>query len=123
MAPSAELVEQLRTTIPELPWLARKRIQEEWGITDEVMRDLVNNGVIDWSPRPSNTARRASRPAHGGQLPVQKANERGVAVSELAITPAQVAVVVKLVDDGKLFTKRPGRWSRACWPARVSLSR
>ncbi len=47
VAPSAELVEQLRGTIPELPWLQRNRIQEEWGISDEVMRDLVNNGVID----------------------------------------------------------------------------
>ncbi|PWQ89045.1 Asp-tRNA(Asn)/Glu-tRNA(Gln) amidotransferase GatCAB subunit B, partial [Enterococcus faecium] len=42
VAPSAELVERLRTTIPEYPWLSRKRIQQEWGIADEVMRDLVN---------------------------------------------------------------------------------
>ena len=42
VAPSREWVEQLRDTIPELPWLSRKRIQEEWGISDEVMRDLVN---------------------------------------------------------------------------------
>ena len=41
VAPSAELVEQLRGTIPELPWLLRKRIQDDWGISDEVMRDLV----------------------------------------------------------------------------------
>src|ERR1700742_4010093 len=47
VAPSAELVEELRGTIPELPWLLRKRIQDDWGISDEVMRDLVNNGVID----------------------------------------------------------------------------
>ena len=47
VAPSAELVEQLRGTIPELPWLPRNRIQDDWGISDEVMRDLVNNGVID----------------------------------------------------------------------------
>ena len=47
VAPDAELVERLRQTIPELPWLRRKRIQEEWGISDEVMRDLVNAGAID----------------------------------------------------------------------------
>ena len=47
VAPSAELVERLRGTIPELPWLQRNRIQQDWGISDEVMRDLVNNGVID----------------------------------------------------------------------------
>jgi aspartyl-tRNA(Asn)/glutamyl-tRNA(Gln) amidotransferase subunit B len=36
---------------------------------------------------------------------VQKANEIGVAVSDLPITPAQVATVVKLIDDGKLSNK------------------
>jgi aspartyl-tRNA(Asn)/glutamyl-tRNA(Gln) amidotransferase subunit B len=106
VAPSDELVEQLRTTIPELPWLSRKRIQEEWGISDEVMRDLVNNGAIDLVAAtvahgaPSESAR-----ALWGNFLVQKANERGVAVSELAIGPAQVAAVIKLVDEGKLSNK------------------
>jgi aspartyl-tRNA(Asn)/glutamyl-tRNA(Gln) amidotransferase subunit B len=36
---------------------------------------------------------------------VQKANEAGVELDALAITPAQVAAVVKLVDDGKLSNK------------------
>ena len=36
---------------------------------------------------------------------MQKANEIGVAVPDLAITPAQVAAVVKLVDEGKLSNK------------------
>src|SRR6201747_2972920 len=77
VAPSDELVEQLRTTIPELPWLSRKRIQEEWGISDEVMRDLVNNGAIDLVAAtvahgaPSESAR-----ALWGNFLVQKANER-----------------------------------------------
>ena len=45
--PSSDLVERLRQTIPELPWLRRKRIQQDWGISDEVMRDLVNAGAVD----------------------------------------------------------------------------
>ncbi|HEX5144918.1 MAG TPA: Asp-tRNA(Asn)/Glu-tRNA(Gln) amidotransferase subunit GatB [Mycobacterium sp.] len=106
VAPSRELVEQLRTTIPELPWLARKRIQEDWGISDEVMRDLVNAGAVDLvaatvaAGAPSEAAR-----AWWGNFLVQKANETGVAVSDLNITPAQVAAVVKLVDEGKLSNK------------------
>jgi aspartyl-tRNA(Asn)/glutamyl-tRNA(Gln) amidotransferase subunit B len=106
VAPSAELVEKLRTTIPELPWLQRNRIQEEWGISDEVMRDLVNNGVIDLvtATVAAGASSEAAR-AWWGNFLVQKANERGVLASELAITPAQVAEVVKLVDDGKLSNK------------------
>ncbi|WP_199253558.1 Asp-tRNA(Asn)/Glu-tRNA(Gln) amidotransferase subunit GatB [Mycolicibacterium mengxianglii] len=106
VAPSAELVERLRGTIPELPWLSRKRIQDDWGISDEVMRDLVNNGVIDLvtATVAAGASSEAAR-AWWGNFLVQKANEVSVAVSDLAITPAQVAAVVKLVDEGKLSNK------------------
>ncbi len=106
VAPSRELVEQLRGTIPELPWLARKRIQSEWGVSDEVMRDLVNAGAVELvaatvaAGAPSEAAR-----AWWGNFLVQKANESAVELDALAITPAQVAAVVKLVDDGKLSNK------------------
>jgi aspartyl-tRNA(Asn)/glutamyl-tRNA(Gln) amidotransferase subunit B len=106
VAPSAELVERLRGTIPELPWLQRNRIQEDWGISDEVMRDLVNNGVIDLVTETvaAGASSEAAR-AWWGNFLVQKANEGAVAVSDLAITPAQVAAVVKLVEGGKLSNK------------------
>jgi aspartyl-tRNA(Asn)/glutamyl-tRNA(Gln) amidotransferase subunit B len=106
VAPSRELVEQLRQTIPELPWLSRKRIQEEWGVSDEVMRDLVNAGAVELVTEtvkhgaPSEQAR-----AWWGNFLVQKANEANIELDELAITPAQVAAVIALVDEGKLSNK------------------
>ncbi|MCV7357317.1 Asp-tRNA(Asn)/Glu-tRNA(Gln) amidotransferase subunit GatB [Mycolicibacterium fluoranthenivorans] len=106
IAPGADLVERLRTTIPELPWLARKRIQQEWGVSDEVMRDLVNNGAIDMvAATVAHGASSEAARAWWGNFLVQKANEIGVAVSDLAITPKQVAAVVELVDGGKLSNK------------------
>ncbi|MEO7077713.1 MAG: Asp-tRNA(Asn)/Glu-tRNA(Gln) amidotransferase subunit GatB, partial [Rhodococcus sp. (in: high G+C Gram-positive bacteria)] len=33
VAPSSELVERMRATIPELPWLQRNRIQQDWGVS------------------------------------------------------------------------------------------
>lgn len=106
VAPSPELVERLRATIPELPWLQRNRIQQDWGISDEVMRDLVNNGVIDLvtATVAEGASSEAARALWGNFL-VEKANEAGVTASELAITPKQVAAVVKLVDEGKLSNK------------------
>jgi aspartyl-tRNA(Asn)/glutamyl-tRNA(Gln) amidotransferase subunit B len=106
VAPSAELVDRLRATIPELPWLQRNRIQQDWGISDEVMRDLVNNGVIDLvtATVAAGASSEAAR-AWWGNFLVQKANESGQAVSDLPITPKQVAAVQKLVDDGKLSNK------------------
>ena len=106
MAPSAELVERLRGTIPELPWLPRNRIQEDWGISDEVMRDLVNNGAIDLvAATVEHGASSEAARAWWGNFLVQKANEARFRVDELPITPAQVAAVVKLVDEGKLSNK------------------
>lgn len=106
VAPSAELVERLRTTIPELPWLSRKRIQQEWGIADEVMRDLVNIGALDLiAATVEHGASSDAARAWWGNFLVQKANESGVDLEALPITPAQVAAVVKLVDDGKLSNK------------------
>jgi aspartyl-tRNA(Asn)/glutamyl-tRNA(Gln) amidotransferase subunit B len=70
------------------------------------MRDLVNNGVIDLvtatvaAGAPSEAAR-----AWWGNFLVQKANEAGIEIDALAITPVQVAAVVKLIDDGKLSNK------------------
>lgn len=106
VAPSAEWVDELRNTIPELPWLARKRIQDEWGISDEVMRDLVNAGAVDLvAATVKHGASSESARAWWGNFLVQKANEAGTELDALAITPEQVAKVVALVDEGKLSNK------------------
>ncbi|OBK62530.1 aspartyl/glutamyl-tRNA amidotransferase subunit B [Mycobacterium gordonae] len=106
VAPSRELVERLRHTIPELPWLIRKRIQDEWGFSDEVMRDLVNAGAVELIAETVKHGA-ASKDARSwwGNFLLQKANEAGISLEELAITPAQVAEVIALVDQGKLSNK------------------
>jgi aspartyl-tRNA(Asn)/glutamyl-tRNA(Gln) amidotransferase subunit B len=106
VAPSADLVERLRGTLPELPWLRRKRIQEEWGVSDEVMRDLVNAGAVELvAATVEHGASSEGARAWWGNFLVQKANEAGVELDALPITPAQIAEVVRLVDDGKLSNK------------------
>ena len=106
VAPSAELVERLRRTLPELPWLRRKRIQQEWGVSDEVMRDLVNAGAVELvaATAERGASSEAARALWGNFL-VQKANEKGVALRELPITPGQVAAVLGLIEEGKLTNK------------------
>jgi aspartyl-tRNA(Asn)/glutamyl-tRNA(Gln) amidotransferase subunit B len=106
VAPGADLVERLRGTLPELPWLRRKRIQQEWGVSDEVMRDLVNVGAVELvaATVEQGASSEAAR-AWWGNFLVQKAIEAGVDLDALAIKPAQVAEVVKLVDDGELSNK------------------
>jgi len=106
VAPSAELVERLRRTIPEYPWLRRKKIQQEWGVSDEVMRDLVNAGAVELvAATVEHGVSSEKARAWWGNFLVQKANEAGVDLDALPITPAQVATVVALVDEGKLSNK------------------
>jgi aspartyl-tRNA(Asn)/glutamyl-tRNA(Gln) amidotransferase subunit B len=106
VAPTTELVERLRKTIPELPWLRRKRIQQQWGVSDEVMRDLVNAGAVELvAATVEHGASSETARAWWGNFLVQKANEAGIDLDQLPITPAQVAAVVKLVDEGKLSVK------------------
>ncbi|MGI9126019.1 MAG: Asp-tRNA(Asn)/Glu-tRNA(Gln) amidotransferase subunit GatB [Mycobacterium sp.] len=106
VAPSPELIERLRGTIGELPWLARKRIQQDWGVSDEVMRDLVNAGAVELvSATVGHGVSSEAARAWWGNFLVQKANEAGVELDTLPITPKQVADVITLVDEGKLSNK------------------
>ena len=47
VAPPREWVAELRAGMPELPAARRRRVKEEWGLSDEELRDLVNAGAID----------------------------------------------------------------------------
>ena len=76
-------------------------------MSDEVMRDLVNAGAVDLviATVDQGASSEQARAWWGNFLVQDKANEPGVELDELPITPAQVAAVVALVDDGKLTTK------------------
>lgn len=101
-----EWVEEIRATLPELPWVRRARLQEEWGISDAEMRDLVNAGALEpiLATVEAGTTADEARAWWVNYLSAA-ARERNVELEALAITPAQVAEVVGLVKEGKLTTK------------------
>ncbi|AKK10933.1 Asp-tRNA(Asn)/Glu-tRNA(Gln) amidotransferase subunit GatB [Corynebacterium uterequi] len=101
-----EWVEQIRATLPELPWLRRARIQQEWQLSDEEMRDLVNAGALDLIVSTVEAGASADEArAWWVSYLAGKANEQGVELGELPISPEQVARVIALVREGKLTTK------------------
>lgn len=106
IAPSEEWVERLRGTMPEMPWQRRKRIQAEWQLTDEELRDLINTGAADLA---AATVEAGADPTSARnwwvQYLTQQANAREVELAELPVTPAQIARVIALVDSGALTTK------------------
>ncbi|MCZ4518664.1 Asp-tRNA(Asn)/Glu-tRNA(Gln) amidotransferase subunit GatB [Rhodococcus ruber] len=103
VAPNADWIEELRGTLPELPWLRRGRIQKDWGVSDEEMRDLVNSGALELvaATVDAGASPQAARSWWVSYLS-QQANVAGVELADLSITPAQVAEVAALVSDGKL---------------------
>jgi len=106
MAPDAQWVEQLRATLPELPWQRRARIQADWGVSDEEMRDLRNAGALDLvaATVDAGAAPEQARSWWVAYL-AQQANTQGVALDALAITPVQLARVIALVAEGALNNK------------------
>src|SRR4051794_26593039 len=103
VAPPREWVEELRLTLPEPPPVLRARRQAAWGFTELEMRDVVNAGAVGLIEETvaAGASPSAARKWWLGEI-ARTANERGVALDELPVTPADVARVVALVDGGSL---------------------
>ena len=107
VAPSREWVEELRATLPEPPAQRRARLQEAWGFTDLEMRDVLGNeGSIDLidATVAAGASAASARKWWLGEL-ARRANEAGVDLAEVGVTPAQVAAVQALVDAGTVNDK------------------
>jgi aspartyl-tRNA(Asn)/glutamyl-tRNA(Gln) amidotransferase subunit B len=106
VAPSRAWVEELRATLPELPNLRKLRLQGDWGFTDLELQDVVNAGALDVieATVAAGASPQAARKWWLTEL-ARRANEAGVELAELAITPAQVAEVQGLVDAGTVNDK------------------
>ncbi|MDF5753402.1 Asp-tRNA(Asn)/Glu-tRNA(Gln) amidotransferase subunit GatB [Spongiactinospora sp. TRM90649] len=106
IAPDPQWVESLREGMPEQPRVRRARLQSEWGASDLDMRSMHNADAIDLveatvaAGAPAADARKWWM----GEL-ARRANEAGTGLSELAITPVQVARVCALVAEGAVNDK------------------
>jgi aspartyl-tRNA(Asn)/glutamyl-tRNA(Gln) amidotransferase subunit B len=106
IAPSREWVDELCTTLPEPPREHRARLQAEWGLSDLEMRDVVGAGALLMVEQTvaAGASAQAARKWWLTEL-ARRANARGVELSELPITPGQVAQVQALVDAGRVNDK------------------
>ena len=109
-----EMVEEIRAAMPELPAARRARVQKEWELSDEELRDVVNAGALD----PIEDSIKAGATPAGarkwwmGQIAVY-AKDNGIELEEAPVTPENVAELDGLVASGKLTR----RWM-VYWPAR-----
>src|SRR3954470_9353817 len=103
LAPDAEWVEKLTAGLPELPAARRARLGEEWGVSPTEMAWIVNAGAVELV---AGTVAAGASPADArkwwlGEL-ARRANDAGVELTDLAITPGQVAELAGLVSTGTL---------------------
>ena len=106
VAPAAEYVESLRATLPEPPAERRERLRAEWGLSEFDMSSVENAGATDLviATIAAGADHAGARKWWLGEL-AREANERGVELSDLPVTPADVAEVESMVGAGRLNDK------------------
>jgi len=106
IAPDRAWVEEIRASLPELPAARRRRLQGEWAYADAEMRDVVNAGAVELieATVAGGTSPAAARKWWMGEL-ARTAKQQEVEFEALPITPAQIAALQKLVDDGRINDK------------------
>ncbi len=106
IAPGSAWVEELRGTLPEPPREHRARLQKEWGFSDLEMRDTVGAGALGLV---EETIAAGATPVAARKWwlsdMARRANERGVDLADLGVSPSDVARVQALVDEGKINDK------------------
>ena len=103
VAPSREWVAEIRAGLPEAPSARRARLQAEWELSPADMTAMENAGALDLV---AETVAKGASPADArkwwlGEL-ARRANDDALDLTDLAITPAQVARIAELVSTGAL---------------------
>jgi len=106
VAPAAGWIEELRAQQPERPSLRRKRLKEQWAVPDKEMAAMINADALDIV---EETVLLGADPTKArtwwlGEIS-RIANEKDSALTELSITPKDVAEIVALVAAGELTDK------------------
>ena len=101
--PSAELIEKIRASLPENPSDRRKRLQAEWAFANLEFRDVVNAGLLDQIEETvlAGAKPQAARKWWTGEV-ARLANADDKDVSELSVSPNDIAQLASLVESGKI---------------------
>jgi aspartyl-tRNA(Asn)/glutamyl-tRNA(Gln) amidotransferase subunit B len=106
VAPSREWVEELRATLPEPPREKLARLQADWGFSDLEIRDTVGAGALRLV---EDTIAAGATPQSARKWwlseMARRANDSGVEIAELGVSPADVARVQALVEEGRINDK------------------
>jgi len=103
VAPDASWVAAIRSSLPELPLARRARLISAWSLSGLEFESMRNASALDVVEQTvlSGASPKDAQKWWMGEL-ARRANDSGVEVSSLPITPADVARVSALVSAGTL---------------------
>jgi aspartyl-tRNA(Asn)/glutamyl-tRNA(Gln) amidotransferase subunit B len=103
IAPDPDWVQELRAALPEPPGQRRLRLQTDWGFSDLEVRDVVGAGALDLIEQTvaAGTTPSAAKKWWLSEL-ARRANNSGIALESLPVSPADVAQLQSLVDAGRI---------------------
>ncbi|GAA2545617.1 Asp-tRNA(Asn)/Glu-tRNA(Gln) amidotransferase subunit GatB [Winogradskya consettensis] len=106
IAPDTAWVAELKAALPERPSSKRARLRVDWGISESDMQSVANAGAVELIEETilAGATAAGARKWWMGEL-ARRANETGVELSLVGATPAQVAQLQALVDEGKINDK------------------
>jgi aspartyl-tRNA(Asn)/glutamyl-tRNA(Gln) amidotransferase subunit B len=106
LAPAADWVAGLKAGLPELPRVWRGRLRDQWGLSELDMQAVVNAGAVELIEQTvaAGASPDGARKWWLGEL-ARRANEQGVELAAVGASPAQVAQLQGLVDEGRLNDK------------------
>lgn len=101
-----EHIAELAKQMPEMPRERRHRLQTEWNLADNEMRDIINADALDLIEETVKAGASAAgaRKWWLGELS-HEANAREVSLEALPITPTDIADIEKLIAAGTLTDK------------------
>lgn len=101
-----EHIDELAAQMPEMPAARRRRLQNEWGLNDREMRDILNADALDLIEQTvaEGASAAGARKWWLGELS-REANAHEVSLEELGVSPSDVAQIEHLIADGSLNDK------------------
>ncbi len=99
-------IDLLKSDLPEAPSVQRKRLANEWGFSEEEMRDVVSFGAIDLIAQTiqAGASAQAARKWWLGEL-ARRATELDKELTELNVTAADICEIENLVQTEALTDK------------------
>lgn len=106
VAPSPDWVDKLRSELPEIPHVQRRRLREEWGISELEMQDVVNAGALDLIAATVKCGATGAGARKWWMGDISRyAKENNISLEEVPIQPAQIVEIENLISKGSITDK------------------